>query len=50
MTQVNEATKAIISVATHTDGINIEVTAHGYAVGDLLRISWNNQIIIEEEM
>ena len=38
MTQVNEATKAIISVATHTDGINIEVTAHGYAVGDLLRI------------
>ena len=37
--QTNEAAKNILSVATHTDGISLEVTAHGYVVGDLVRVA-----------
>ena len=40
--QTNETDKNIISIATHTDGSQLEITAHGYAVGDLLRVTATN--------
>ena len=37
--QTNETAKNILSVAIHTDGISLEVTDHGYVVGDLVRVA-----------
>ena len=39
LTQANETAKSIISVATHADGINVEVTAHAYVAGDWVRVT-----------
>ena len=39
ITQRNEAGQTITAVATHTDGIRVSVTGHGYSAGDFVLIS-----------